>query len=72
MANAPISKVNIRKMQLLILISEKLLDDNWVQWKKEIMGFFELCELLLMINGTLSKSNADNEPQNSKAWLFNN
>ena len=67
MADATISKVNIREVQPLTLISEKLSDDNWVQWKEEIMGFFELCELLPIVDGTLPKPNADDEPQNSKA-----
>src|ERR1700724_2231664 len=72
MATRTISKVNIREVQPLTLISEKLLDQTWIQWKKEIMGFFELCELLPIVDGTLPIPDAAVQPDDAKAWLFNN
>ena len=71
MATGTISKVNIREVQPLTLISEKLSDQNWVQWKEEIMGFFELCELLPIVDGTLLIPDAAVQPNDAKAWLFN-
>src|ERR1700680_4677985 len=71
MADGTINKANIQEVQPLTLISEKLSEDNWAQWKEEIMGFFELCELLPIVNGTLLMPNADVQPENAKAWLFN-
>src|ERR1700724_2534735 len=35
------------------------------------MEFFELCELLPIVTGTLLLPNADVQPDNAKSWLFN-
>ena len=71
MADGTINKENIWEVQPLTLISEKLLKDNWAPWKEEIIGFFELCELLPIVNGTLLMPNADVQPKDAKTWLFN-
>ena len=68
-----IKEINPQEVERLIHISSKLNGYNWSIWKEEIQDCFELCKLGDMVfRGTLKEPDAEEEPLNHSAWVFDN
>ena len=71
MSQGRITKVDTKAAASVLKLRVILNSTNWTQWKEEILGVLDLCQLLPYIMGTVQRPDPASHPDETEAWNFN-